>query len=360
MVDNASGDGSAEAIRAAVPAATVEELPENVGFGRAMNRAARHARGDWLLLVNPDTEPDGDVVSALVAYATAHPEHGIYTGRTLHPDGTDDMRSCFALPTLRQYVAFALGLSTLGRRFRRLGPLFNPEELPGYDRTTAREVPAVSGCLMLIRRDLFTALGGFTPDYFMYSEDIDLCVRARERGARPVLVPDARLLHLGGASAGTSSRKIVMLLRGKCTFVRLRWTPGRAATARFLIAAGVGLRGGLAALLGRKSPWREVWRARRVWLAGWPAPEPAPTLTRHSASTPDPTSTFELPRRPPWSGPSLPRPHPPPSPTSTQGPAQPARARVPPGLPERGLAYRAMPLGWGLATVTARGGWPIP
>ncbi|MDQ7909622.1 glycosyltransferase family 2 protein [Phytohabitans sp. ZYX-F-186] len=285
VVDNASGDGSAAAIRGAFPAATVEELPENVGFGRAMNRAARHARGDWLLLVNPDTEPEGDVVSALVAYATAHPEHGIYTGRTLHADGTDDMRSCFALPTLRQYLAFALGLSTLGRRFRRLGPVFNPEELPGYDRTTAREVPAVSGCLMLVRRDLFTALDGFTPDYFMYSEDIDLCVRAREHGARPVLVPEARLRHLGGASAGTSSRKIVMLLRGKCTFVRLRWTPARAATARTLIAAGVGLRGGLAALLRRKSPWREVWRARRVWLAGWPAPAPAPAPVIKAPST---------------------------------------------------------------------------
>jgi N-acetylglucosaminyl-diphospho-decaprenol L-rhamnosyltransferase len=271
IVDNASGDGSAEAIAAAFPAATVEALSDNIGFGRAMNHAARHASGEWLLLVNPDTEPVGDVVGALLAYATAHPEHGIYTGRTLHPDGTDDLRSCLALPTLRQYVSFALGLSTLGRRIRLLGPLLNPEELPGYDRRTPRAVPAVSGCLMLIRRDLFTALDGFTPDYFMYSEDVDLCARAHALGAQPVLVPEAALRHLGGAaSGGTSPRKIEMLLRGKCTYLRLRWSPGRAAVGRGLLAAGVGLRAGIAAVLRRQSPWRPVWHDRHIWLAGWP------------------------------------------------------------------------------------------
>lgn len=272
VVDNASGDGTAEAVAAAFPTATVDQLAVNVGFGRAVNRAATHARGEWLLLMNPDTEPVGDVIAALVGYATEHPEHGIYTGRTLHTDDTDDLRSCFALPSLRGYLAFAMGLSTLGRRVRWLGPWLNPEELPGYDRTQPREVPAVSGCLMLIRRDLFAELGGFAPDYFMYSEDIDLCTRAAVLGARPVLVPHARLRHLGGASSSTPN-KITMLMRGKCTYLRLRWPRRRAAAGRALLAAGVGMRAGAAALLRRESAWRTVWRDRGVWLPGWPAPQ---------------------------------------------------------------------------------------
>jgi GT2 family glycosyltransferase len=278
IVDNASTDGTAEAVAAAFPEATVERLPTNVGFGRAVNRAASHARGEWLLLMNPDTEPDGDVLAALLGYAAAHPEHGIYTGRTLHPDGRDDLRSCFALPSLRGYLFFALGLSTVGRRVRRLGPFLNPEELPGYDRTRPREVPAVSGCLMLIRHDLFARLDGFAPEYFMYSEDIDLCTRAAALGARPVLVPEARVRHLGGASS-TTANKIIMLMRGKCTYLRLRWPRRRATAGRTLLAAGVGLRAGGAALLGRASAWRTVWRERRTWLGGWPraaaAEEPA-------------------------------------------------------------------------------------
>jgi GT2 family glycosyltransferase len=275
IVDNASTDGTVEAIADAFPEATVERLSVNVGFGRAVNRAASHARGEWLLLMNPDTEPEGNVLAALLGYARAHREHGIYTGRTLHPDGTDDMRSCFALPSLRAYLSFALGLSTVGRRIRRLGPLFNPEELPMYDRSTAREVPAVSGCLLMIRRDLFTRLGGFAPEYFMYSEDIDLCTRAAALGARPVLVPEAKVRHLGGASS-TTANKIIMLMRGKCTYLRLRWPRRRAGVARALLAAGVGLRAGSAALLRRNSAWCAVWRERRTWLAGWPPVEVGP------------------------------------------------------------------------------------
>ncbi|WP_433318531.1 glycosyltransferase family 2 protein [Micromonospora chersina] len=287
VVDNASTDHAAEAVAAAFPSATVDRLPVNVGFGRAVNRAATHARGEWLLLMNPDTEPDGDVITALVAYAAEHPEHGIYTGRTLHVDGTDDFRSCFALPSLRGYLAFALGLSTVGRRVHWLGRWFNPEELPGYDRTQPREVPAVSGCLMLIRRDLFTELGGFTPDYFMYSEDIDLCTRAAALGAHPVLVPHARLRHLGGASSSTAN-KTMMVLRGKCTYVRLHWPRRRAAAARALLAMGVGLRASIGALLRRGSAWRTVWRNRGTWLPGWPAVqgdgiEPGDTITRGTA-----------------------------------------------------------------------------
>lgn len=265
VVDNASVDGSADAIAEALPDVRVVRLAHNVGFGRAVNVGAQLAVGDYVLLMNPDTEPVGDVVGEFVAFARANPAHRVYTGRTLHSDGTDDGRSVFGLPSLWGYFCFATGLSTLLRRSR----LFNPEELPGLDRTRPAPVPAASGCLLLVDRALFAALGGLAPDYFMYSEDIDLCHRAAGLGASPVLVPQAQVLHVGGASS-TSVGKRVMVLRGKTTYMRLRWSGPRAATGRALLATGIAVRAAGARLTGRAGYWREVWAQRRTWLAGWP------------------------------------------------------------------------------------------
>lgn len=268
VVDNASDDGSAEAVRTAFPSVRVERLAANVGFARAVNHAVALAGTDWLLLLNPDTEPVGDVIAELVSFAQAHPGHGIYTGRTLRADGVDDARSCHGLPSLWSYTCYALGLSTLLRRSR----WFNPEALPGLDRRRVSVVPAVSGCLMLVDRSLFVALKGFAPDYFMYSEDIDLCARAGRLGARPLLDPAAAITHVGGASSSTAGKRM-MVLCGKCTYLRLRWSPARAAAGRALLAAGVALRAAGAVVIGnrRGAVWREVWRERARWLGGWPA-----------------------------------------------------------------------------------------
>jgi GT2 family glycosyltransferase len=275
VVDNASTDGSAAAVAQAEPTARVVRLPTNVGFGNAVNVGATYAQGRWLLLLNPDTHPVGDVVAALAGFADAHPKHGVYTGRTLRFDGSDDNRSCLALPTLWGHLCFALGLSTVFRRARWC----NPDELPTLDRTRVTQVPAASGCVLLLDRALFNRLGGFTPDYFMYSEDVDLCVRAAAVGATPVLVPQAAVVHTGGASS-TSVGKRVMVLRGKCTYLRLHWSGPRAAAGRVLLATGVALRAALARLTGRAGYWRDVWAQRAVWLAGWPVPE-QPATERH-------------------------------------------------------------------------------
>lgn len=265
VVDNASTDGSAHAVRAEHPDVRVIRLAGNVGFGRAVNVGAERARGEYLLLLNPDTEPVGDLISALVGYARDHPGQRIYAGRTLRADGTDDGRSVFALPSLWGYACFATGLSSMLRR----SAWANPEELPALERTVGGPVPAASGCVLLIERAFFTELGGFAPDYFMYSEDVDLCHRAALLGAQPVLVPTARVVHVNGA-ASSSVGKRVMLLRGKVTYLRLRWSPRRARTGLGLLVAGVALRALAARLTLRSGPAAQVWRQRHAWLAGWP------------------------------------------------------------------------------------------
>jgi GT2 family glycosyltransferase len=273
VVDNASTDGTADAVARECPQVRLLRLPANVGFGRAVNQGAALARGRWLLLVNPDTTPVGDVIAAFLTAAAADPQARLYTGRTLRPDGTDDGRSCFALPSLWSLLCFATGWSSMFRR----SALFNPEELPRLNRDRPARVPAASGCLLMIERDLFIRLDGFTPDYFMYSEDIDLCARAAAYGAGPVLVPAARVIHLGGASS-TSVTKRVMVLRGKCTYLRLRWPRGRATVGRAMLAAGIAGRAVGSRVTGRARYWPEVWAQRGTWLSGWPAVSSAPPV----------------------------------------------------------------------------------
>ncbi|MDG4789582.1 glycosyltransferase family 2 protein [Micromonospora sp. WMMD1102] len=273
VVDNASTDGSAAAVAAAFPEARVVRLARNVGFGRAVNIGAARARGDWLLMLNPDTEPVGNVIGELLAFTRERPGHGIYAGRTLAPDGSDDGHSVFGPPSLWTLTCFATGLSTLFGRSR----LFNREALPWLDRAAPVRVPAASGCLLLVRRTLFSQLGGFTPDYFMYCEDLDLCLRATALGAAPVLVPSARVLHVGGA-ASTSAGKRVMLLRGQVTFLRLRWSPLRAALGRALLRTGIAVRAAGSRLTGRARYWPQVWRQRRTWLTGWPPADGLPPV----------------------------------------------------------------------------------
>jgi GT2 family glycosyltransferase len=212
-----------------------------------------------VLLLNPDTRPDGPFLAALVDYADRNPECGIYGGRTVREDGSDFLAG-YAFPTLWSYFCFAAGLSTIARGSR----VFNPEELPALDRSRPVEVPAVSGCLLMVDRELFASLGGFNPRYFMYSEDADLCYRATLAGAQPVLVPSARVVHLGGRSS-SSAGKVEMLLKGKLTFVDSHWSATRAQLGKFLLNAGVAMRAA-----ARKEPWRTVWARRAGWRSGWP------------------------------------------------------------------------------------------
>jgi GT2 family glycosyltransferase len=267
VVDNASADGSVDAVAAGFPEVRLLPLDVNVGFGRAVNHAAAMASGEYLFLFNTDAEPIGDVLRTLVDFARAHPEHRIYTTRTLTEDGVDDDHSCHGLPSLWSLACFASGASTFFPR----SALFNPERLPAVDRSRVAEVPAVSGAAVLIDSALFAELKGFEPRYFMYSEDVDLSARALERGARPVLVPEARVIHQGGGSSG-SVRQRVMVLRGKSTYLRLRWSRPRARAGTALLTVGIGARALGARLTGRATYWREVWAERQTWLAGWPEP----------------------------------------------------------------------------------------
>ncbi len=270
LVDNGSRDGSVAAIRDAHPDVLIVEPGENVGFARGVNRGVEAGSADYVLLLNPDATVFPGSLEALVHFAETHPSHGLYGGRTVKPDGTLDASSCWGAPSLWSLVSFATGLSTLLRG----SAVFDPESLGGWQRDTVREVPIITGCLLLIRRADWELLGGMDERFFLYGEDAEFSARARRRGMRPVVVPDAVIQHDVGGSTGSTGRKMAMVMAGKVTYLSAVWSRPLALTGALLLQAGAATRAVLEVATGStRRTWRDVWTHRRAWRAGYPAAE---------------------------------------------------------------------------------------
>ena len=275
VIDNASNDGSANAISNAFPEVDIIGLKENIGFARANNLAVKHATGRYILLLNPDTLIVDHAIDRLLQFANATPQAKIWGGRTLYKDRTLNPTSCWRRLTLWSLLCQAVGLTTVFPN----SALFNSEAYGGWMRDSIRQVDIVTGCFFLIRKETWTELGGFDADYFMYAEEADLCHRARLAGARPTFTPDACLVHYGGASETVRGDKLVRLFAGKMTFVRKHWSAPRQICAQllFMLMCFVRISGySLGALVfGRSmkksaSEWKTVWRRRREWVGGYP------------------------------------------------------------------------------------------
>ena len=275
VVDNASSDGSAEAIRKEFRALKLISLDENIGFGRGNNLAAEHAGGEFLLLLNPDTVVLDGAIDELVRFAHERPQCGIWGGRTLFADRSLNPGSCWRGMSLWTLFSRAVGLLSLMPR----SPLFNAAGYGGWQRDSVREVDTVSGCFLLIRRSLWEELGGFDPAFFMYGEEADLCLRARKRGARPTITPDAEIIHYGGMSETVPADKVERLLRANVTLAEKHWGSVKLWLGRLLIRLLVAVRAlgyGSAALLSgnlkyreKAAIWQQIWTHRHNWLRGY-------------------------------------------------------------------------------------------
>jgi hypothetical protein len=268
VFDNASGDGSAEAVRAAFPTVEVIASDVNIGFARANNQVAATATTEWLLLLNPDTETYENAIESLLGFGIAHPEAGIVGGRTFYPDGRLNPASCWRRMTPWSVFSSAVGLAKLFPR----SPLFNWEAMGDWQRDSVREVDIVVGCFLLIRTSLWRRLDGFDRRYFMYGEDADLCLRARALGYRPMITPDARIMHLVGASTAKPADKAVAVLRAKVTLIRDHWPAWQiwlGIALMWLMAAMRGLGSLVARSPSERARLRQLWLERRSWLKGF-------------------------------------------------------------------------------------------
>ncbi|HXV33333.1 MAG TPA: glycosyltransferase family 2 protein [Gaiellaceae bacterium] len=247
VVDNASSDGSPALVRERFPSVKLVELAENVGFGAANNVGMEAAAGDLFLLLNSDAWPVGDAIERLAAFAAGRPRAGIVGPRLSNPDGSLQ-RSVRGWPTPWRLATEYLFLRRLGRGTRALNAFYGA----GFDHGSISAVEVVKGAVMLVRRDVYEATGGFDPDFFMYGEEMDICYRVGRAGWEVVFDPEAEFVHVGGVSTGARWGERPSFgpmrreqLRGHLRFVAKHQGAGSAERARRILAAGLRLRGAL-------------------------------------------------------------------------------------------------------------------
>ncbi len=234
VVDSASGDNSAAMVAAEFPWVTLLPQTDNVGFPRGNNIALTHARGDALLLLNPDTVILGDALPTLVAYLAAHPDVGAVGPQLLNPDGSvQSSRRRF--PTLATGFLESTWLEGLApgvlRRYYAL-------DLP--DDATA-DVDWLTGACILVPRAVYERVGGLDEDYYMYSEELDWCRRIRAAGWRVVYLPAAQVVHhVGKSSEQAVTARHINFQRAKLRYFRKYHGRAAAAALRLFLLANYG------------------------------------------------------------------------------------------------------------------------
>jgi GT2 family glycosyltransferase len=164
----------------------------NPGFAHGCNLGAAHARGEWLFFVNPDLVADPQRLARLLAVKQRHPEVAILTGRQVDADGRPQKAfDCFPRPWT--------SLSMLRWAARKVAPRRFPD--PRSHHTDLVHCDWVSGSLLLMAAEDYRRLGGWSEDYWMYMEDVDLCARAHRMGLRAAYTPEVEFVHAHGAAS---------------------------------------------------------------------------------------------------------------------------------------------------------------
>ncbi|MDB4632833.1 glycosyltransferase family 2 protein [bacterium] len=273
VVDNDSSDGSYEAMKREfgdTPGFDIRFSAENLGFAGANNHLALDARGDYILLLNPDTVVLERAIDRLIDFAIERPDNGIWGGRTLFSDGSLNPTNCWGPFTVWSEFCAAIGLRALFPR----SEFFHPRGYGTWERDTVREVGVVTGCFFLMRRRDWEHFRGLDPEFFMYGEETDLCMRAIREGMQPIVTPDATIIHHGGASETVRLDKMVRLLDGQVRLFRRHFSPAGFRLVYHAIKLGVLAR--IVALESlkplRRSDsevlWRGIWRRRAEWTRG--------------------------------------------------------------------------------------------
>ncbi len=203
MVDNASRDGSAEMVKKEFPQARLMENKENLGFARGNNQGFLRSKGEYVLILNPDTEVVNDALLKMVKYLKSNKELGAVSGRLVYPDGAFQ----------RYYSRFPTFLSILTTWFLPKTLAYKLKPTRAYlmlddDFSKEIEVPQPAGSCLMVKRDLFLKECFMDEQFPIFFNDVDLCRRIYNKGKKIVVLPYAKIIHhraKGGSEEGKRS-----------------------------------------------------------------------------------------------------------------------------------------------------------
>lgn len=237
VVDNASVDGSIEMLQRKHPAVHVVVNDSNRGFAAANNQGIARATGRYVLLLNSDTIILDGAIDTLVRLMDEHRDIGIAGCLQLNPDMTLQP-SCRSFPSLWNIITEATFLYKLLPSTRLFGSYY----LSFFRHDHMREIDVVMGSFMFIRREVLNDIQGFDEDYFFYTEETDLCYRARQRGHRSFFCPQARIIHIGGGSGSTTLWSFAHLHRSQYQFINKHFRGAENVAMRFMKRFGILIR----------------------------------------------------------------------------------------------------------------------
>lgn len=221
VVDNGSADGSVELVERDFPAVRLIRSAENLGFAAANNRGFDGAKGEFVLLLNPDTELHQGALETSLAFLRANPGIGALGCRVRYPHG-EQQSTIFRTLTLR-YLVLNLFIPA---RFLRRNAALGRSRYVGWDLDRPHEVEVIAGCFMLIPHEVLRRVGGMDPEFFMYGEEAEWCYRIRKAGWSVVYWPGASITHYAGQSAKQVPDAMVAAM-SRSQLALLRKTGGR-------------------------------------------------------------------------------------------------------------------------------------
>lgn len=245
VVDNNSVDNSCIMIEKEFPEIVLIKNKVNSGFSAANNQAIKLAKGQFILLLNPDTLIGDDTFIKCIGFMNDNPDAGAMGVRMINGEGRFLPESKRAVPTLKTAFFKTFGLSFLFPESR----IFNRYYLSHIDSFETSLAEIISGAFMFIRREALDKTGLMDEDFFMYGEDIDLSYRLLQTGYNNYYFPEIQIVHFKGKSTGRDNfTDILHFYKAMRIYVRKRSQERKFKVFHFLIIPAISFREGLALL----------------------------------------------------------------------------------------------------------------
>jgi GT2 family glycosyltransferase len=232
VVDNNSTDGSSKMIKKEFPYCKLIQNKVNAGFSKANNQAIKKAKGEYILLLNPDTIIEEDTLKKCLAFMSKKNNAGSLGVKMIDGNGKflPESKRSFPTPLVAFYKIF--GLSTLFPRSKRFGTY----HLSFLDKDKIHEVDVLSGAFLLIRKKVLDKIGLLDEKFFMYGEDIDISYRIQKAGFKNYYFPKTKIIHYKGESTKKSSVNYVFIFyRAMIIFAKKHFKKNNAFLLSFLI-----------------------------------------------------------------------------------------------------------------------------